>query len=187
LAKIQDLAEHSETRETPKLFTVELREDDPAKCTSAKMRKFNLAKQTKLAAIREQSIVLNPFASIVILKTDSSIYTLGGLVVIDCSWVNAGTVFDRRLKGQQRRLPALMAGNPTNYSKLNSLSSLEAAAASLYIMDYKKISTRLLSLYKWGGTFLSLNENALIDYSAASSQEEINRIELEYFPRNITY
>ncbi len=174
--------DNSEHTVVPKLFTIELREDDPAKCTSAKMTKFHLARSIRPSKISDASVVLNPFAAEVLLRTDRSNTIRGGLVVIDCSWVNASPTFKRRFNGNQRRLPALMAGNPTNYSKLNSLSSLEAASAALYIMDFPEFSRRLLSLYKWGDTFLSLNQNALIDYSNASSQEEIKRIELDYFP-----
>ena len=167
----------------PKLFTIELREDDPAKCTSAKMTKFHLARSIRTNQISKDSIVLDPFAPEILTKNDQVIGLKGGLVVIDCSWVNAIRVFKRRVNGNKRRLPALMAGNPTNYSKLNSLSSLEASAASLYIMDFQDFAKRLLSLYKWGDTFLSLNVDALIDYSKASSQEEIRNIELDYFPQ----
>ena len=74
-----------------------------------------------------------------------------------------------------------MAGNPTNYSKLNSLSSLEAAAAALYIAHFEDYAKRFLSLYKWGSTFLTLNQDALKDYANASSQQEILDLEKDYF------
>jgi pre-rRNA-processing protein TSR3 len=167
----------------PKLFTVEFREDDPVKCTSAKMTKFHLAKSIRLNQISSNSVVLNPFAPNILLTTDRNQVLHGGLVVIDCSWVTASSTFKKRINGSQRRLPSLLAGNPTNYSKLNSLSSLEAAAASLYILDFQDFAKRLLSLYKWGNTFFSLNENALNDYSKTESQEEIRRLELDYFPQ----
>lgn len=170
-------------RNIPRLFTIELREDDPAKCTSAKMSKFHLARSIRPSQIRAESIVLNPYGSNILLKNDRVLVGREGLVVVDCSWVNASATFRKRFKGLQRRLPVLMAGNPTNYSKLNSLSSLEAAAAALYITDFCDLSRRLLSLYKWGETFLSLNSDALNDYSKASSLEEIQRIELDYFPQ----
>ncbi len=167
----------------PAIFTVELREDDPAKCTSAKMRKFHLARSIPLTKISRESIVLNPFALETLSNSDRSSALRGGIVVIDCSWVKASNTFKGRLKGYQRRLPTLMAGNPTNYSKLNSLSSLEAASAAMYILGFHSLSERLLSLYKWGETFHSLNINALNDYSAATSQEELGRIETDYFPQ----
>jgi len=168
----------------PVLFTIELREDDPAKCTSAKMTKFRLARSIRPNQISNESIVLNPFAQEILQKSDRALALRGGLVVVDCSWVNASSRFGKKsFKGHQRRLPALMAGNPTNYSKINSLSSLEAAAAAMYLMDFRDFSERLLSLYKWGGTFLSLNENALNDYSAAKSRDELRQLELDYFPQ----
>jgi len=150
------------------------------------MTKFHLAKSIRLQSIPESSIVLNPFAPDILFKQDRQIVLDGGLVVIDCSWVNATAQFKRKLKGYPRRLPALMAGNPTNYSKLNSLSSLEAASAALYITNFPDFAKRLLSLYKWGGTFLSLNADALTDYSNAKSQDEIKALELDYFPQTRT-
>src|SRR5579872_1823919 len=113
----------------PKLMTVEYREDDPAKCTSAKMAKFRLARSITLNQIPSRSIVLNPFAPEALLNSDATAIQQTGLVVIDCSWVNATPHFKRKIGGIQRRLPALMAGNPTNYSKVGALSSLEASAA----------------------------------------------------------
>lgn len=172
------------SHQDPRLFTVELREDDPAKCTSAKMTKFHLARSIRPNRISSQSIVLNPYAEEILQRSDRAIALRGGLVVVDCSWVNASSMFrNRRFNGQQRRLPALMAGNPTNYSKVNSLSSLEAAAAAMYLLDFREYSERLLSLYKWGDTFLSLNENALNDYSNAKTQDELRQLELDYFPK----
>jgi len=173
----------SEREELPKIFTVEFREDDPAKCTSAKTRKFQLARSIRPNQIARDSIVLSPFAPEIVSKDDRALSLSGGIVVIDCSWVNSISTFKRRLNGIPRRLPVLMAGNPTNYTKLNSLSSIEATAAALYIIDFRVFSERLLSLYKWGGTFLSLNLDALNDYSLATGQEEIKKIELDYFPQ----
>lgn len=166
----------------PKLYTIELHQDDPAKCTSAKMRKMGFSHAITSHRIGRNSLVLNPFAETTLLKADSSIVDIHGLVVIDCSWVNAVEVFRRRIKGTQRKLPVLLAGNPVNYSKRSSLSSLEATAASLYIMGYFELSHRLLSLYKWGETFLTLNREPLDEYAKAESVTEINEIERSYFP-----
>jgi pre-rRNA-processing protein TSR3 len=167
----------------PRIFAVELREDDPAKCTSAKMIRFHLASPLPLSHISREAIVLNPFSPEVLLNSDRTTALRGGFVIIDCSWAKATGTFKRSLKGHQRRLPTLMAGNPTNYSKLNSLSSVEAASATAYILGFRNLSERLLSLYKWGETFFSLNSNALIDYSLASGQDEMKKIEADYFPQ----
>ena len=170
--------------EAPKLFTVEMREDDPAKCTSAKMSKFRLARAIRLNQIPSGAIILNPFSPETILNQDKASIQTRGLVVIDCSWVNAASRFkEKQMNGIQRRLPALLAGNPTNYAKIGALSSLEACAAALFITGFHAYAEKLLSLYKWGPTFLSLNSYALNDYEKAKSQNEIEELELDYFQR----
>lgn len=168
----------------PRLYILELKQDDPAKNTSAKMKKFGLARSTSASRIPRNSIVLNPFAEEVILPSDRNSLITYGLVVIDCSWVHATEVFGHHFKGVQRKLPALIAGNPTNYSKLGSLSSLEAAAAALYVTNFQEDAKRILSLYKWGETFLTLNKDALEDYSKVETMSQMSEIEKSYFPRS---
>lgn len=169
----------------PRIFTLELRQDDPAKCTAAKMRKLGFARPITLSRIDKYSIVLNPFASKILLRHESENALKHGLVVIDCSWVKAPKVFEKKCSGVHRKLPALIAGNPTNYSKLWSLSSVEAAAASLYIMNFYVAAQRLLRIYKWGETFLTLNQAALDEYSQAESEDEIRELEKSYFPHSV--
>ena len=168
----------------PRILTFEMRQDDPAKCTSAKMRKFGFSRGTRRESIPRDSIVLNPAGETPVLRKDREIAQDHGLVVIDCSWNRAGPVFTQHFKGNQRKLPALLAGNPTNYSKLGSLSSLEAVAAALYIMGFKSYSERILSIYKWGPTFLSLNRDALEDYFKANNIVEVLELERAYFPES---
>jgi pre-rRNA-processing protein TSR3 len=167
----------------PHVFTLELHQDDPAKCTSAKMRKLGFARAVVPNRISRDAIILNPFAETTLLKSDGDNALKHGLVVIDCSWVKATGVFKRKYNGHHRKLPALIAGNPTNYAKLWSLSSVEAAAASLYIMNFYDAAQRLLNIYKWGDTFLSLNHAALDEYSQAENEQELRLIEKSYFPQ----
>jgi pre-rRNA-processing protein TSR3 len=175
----------TQVAKTPRIFTVELRQDDPAKCTSAKMRKFGLARQINRFGIPNSALVLNPGAERNIVATDREAALKAGLVVIDCSWNLAEGVFGSRFKGQQVKLPILLAGNPTNYSKASSLSSVEAVAAALYILNFKDAARKYLALYKWGETFLTLNFEPLEDYSKAESEDQIISLEREYFPRRI--
>ncbi|MDH2901426.1 MAG: DUF367 family protein [archaeon] len=165
----------------PGIFTYEMRQDDPAKCTSAKMRKFGIARKISKEHIAQDAIVLNPLAESIILNKDREMASRFGIVVIDCSWNLAENAFKIRFRGLQRKLPALLAGNPTNYAKLARLSSVEAVAAALYIMDYKDLSEKILSIYKWGPTFLSLNHDPLEEYSKARDNEELLEIEKMYF------
>lgn len=171
---------------SPRIFTLEFHQDDPAKNTSAKMRKFGFASPIRKERISMNSIVLNPSALIVVSKQDRVTAQRHGLVVIDCSWSLVDSVFALHFKGIQRKLPALLAGNPTNYAKLGKLSSIEAVAASLYIMDFKHLAEKILSIYKWGPTFLSLNHDSLEDYSRAGSIEEIVKLEKSYFPQAVS-
>lgn len=146
------------------------------------MRRMGFAKRVSSGHISKRSLVLNPAAETVLLKSDRSNMLSGGLVVIDCSWSHAQDVFERRFRGVQRRLPALLAGNPTNYAVIGSLTSLEAVSACLYIAGFKDQAERFLAIYKWGQTFLTLNGDVLNDYSNAKSLEEVREIEISYFP-----
>jgi pre-rRNA-processing protein TSR3 len=172
--------------EFPRILTLELRQDDPSKCTSAKMVKFGIAKRigTK-GMIPRDALVLSPSARRYVLPSDRERAIRFGLVVIDCSWNLASGVFATHFKGEQRRLPALMAGNPTNYSKIGVLSSIEAVSGSLYILGFKAGALKILSLYKWGQTFLTLNHDPLEEYSSAETNEKIAELENSYFPESV--
>jgi pre-rRNA-processing protein TSR3 len=174
--------ENNPQQRVPRIFTLELRQDDPAKCTSAKMRKFGFARSISRSGIPSESIVLNPTAESTLIPTDRDQASRHGLTVIDCSWNLSAGIFDQRFRGEQRKLPILLAGNPTNYAKQGRLSSIEAVAGALYILNFKELAGRLLSLYKWGNTFLTLNQDLLEEYSKAKDAGEIKRTELEFFP-----
>jgi pre-rRNA-processing protein TSR3 len=161
------------------ILIIDYGQDDPGKCTAKKMVKMGLATEVSRKFHAASSIlVLNPFAEITLSPVDKD---SKGILDIDCSWVFARDVFHRKLGGKHRRLPSLLAGNPTNYSKLGMLSSLEAVAASLYILGEKEDAKRFLSIYKWGPTFLTLNADPLEEYSQANSEDEVRDLEREFF------
>jgi len=158
-----------------------LRQDDPFKCTAAKLAKFRLAEPVRF--IRKSSIVLNPFSKAPVMKKDTEI--ADSVCAIDCSWERVDEVLkSQRLvaHGIGRRLPAMLAANPTNYSKLGKLSSAEALAGALYILGEKVQAIAIMDKFKWGHTFLELNSNLLEDYASAETEEQVAQIELEYFP-----
>jgi len=162
-----------------RLHVLLLKQDDPHKCTAAKLAKFGLANTIfRFRQIPSKSLVLNPTAARVILPIDG---TIRDLVAIDCSWEKAETELRRGIPGLARRLPTLLAANPTNYAKKHKLSSVEALAAAAYIMGRDEIADKLLSLFKWGNTFLTLNKELLEAYSSASSEEELSKIEGDFF------
>ncbi|HXV46397.1 MAG TPA: DUF367 family protein [Nitrososphaera sp.] len=159
-----------------------LRQDDPFKCTAAKLAKFRLAEPVR--SIHRSSIVLNPFSKTPVTKNDLAI--ADSVCAIDCSWERADEVLkSQRLvsRGIGRRLPAMLAANPTNYAKLGKLSSAEALAGALYILGEKELAAELMDKFKWGHTFLELNASLLEDYANAESEEQIEQLEKEYFPQ----
>ena len=161
-----------------------LHQDDPFRCTAAKLVRFRLAVSVKF--ISRTTIVLDPFSEHTVLRRDQTV--ADALCAIDCSWERADEILKRRHltdRGISRRLPALLAANPINYAKLGKLSSVEALAAALYILNEKELAVRMMDKFKWGHTFLQLNANLLDDYAAAETEEQVFKLEEEYFPQMI--
>jgi len=151
-------------------------QDDPKKCTAAKLVRFNLAK--KITSISKNALTLNPFANQTLLNSDKN--NIRSITGIDCSWNFADQTFVKKFGGISRRLPYLLAGNSVNFSKLGKLTTVEAIAASLYLLGFENQSTELLDKFKWGHTFLDLNKNLLNDYQNATSERQIQNIAKEY-------
>ena len=151
-------------------------QDDPKKCTAAKLVRFNLAK--KISNVSRNTLTLNPFADNVLLNSDKK--NINSITAVDCSWNHAGQTFVKKFSGFSRKLPYLLAGNPVNYSKLGKLTTVEAISASLYLLGFENQSAELLSKFNWGHTFLDLNKNLLNDYQNAISQKQIADIAKEY-------
>ena len=98
----------------PKIYCLHYRECDPKKCTALKLKKFNLLKIIK--KIKGNSIILNPFARTELTIDDRKIIIRSGLTVIDCSW-NKLLDLKKFNLGVSRKLPPLLAANPTSYGK----------------------------------------------------------------------
>ena len=152
------------------------KQDDPKKCTAAKLVKFKLATSVRTTSLN--TILLDPFAKRTILRDDRLL--ADSITGIDCSWEHAEKTFKKKFTGIARKLPPLLAGNPLNYSKLNKLTTVEAIAGAAFILGFEDLADELLDKFKWGHTFYELNRNLLEDYSKANSEEEINSIMKEY-------
>ena len=151
-------------------------QDDPKKCTAAKLIRFGLAR--KISNIKSKTLLLNPFSQKILLnKEKASVQSITG---IDCSWNKAQEVFQNGFIGISRKLPPLLAGNPVNYSKMTKLTTVEALAGAAYILGKEEICFTLLAKFNWGHTFLELNENLLKDYQHANSEEKIISIVTDY-------
>ena len=159
-----------------KLQVLMFYQDDPKKCTAAKMVKFGLAHNIK--KIGTKGLVLDPFSEKTLLPKDKTL--INSIIGIDCSWNLAEQAFSKKFSGIKRKLPPLLAGNPVNYSKLNKLTTAEAIAASLFILGFKEQAMQLLDKFKWGHTFYELNQNLLEEYSKIETEEQIQSILKDY-------
>ncbi len=151
-------------------------QDDPKKCTAAKLVRFGLA--NKVTTIRSKTILLHPFSTNTLMNKEKN--EIRSITAVDCSWNRAEKMFEKKYSGIPRKLPPLLAGNPVNYSKINKLTTVEALASAAFILGNEKLCSDLLAKFNWGHTFLELNENLLKDYQNAQSEDDVNSIITEY-------
>ena len=147
-------------------------QDDPKKCTAAKLIKFGLAK--KITKSQSKTVLLHPYSEKTLFNHEKSLFN--SITGIDCSWTLAEQVFQKDFAGISRKLPPLLAGNPVNYSKINKLTTVEAIAGAAFILGDEMLSQHLLEKFNWGHTFLELNQNLLQDYKKAESEGEVIEI-----------
>ena len=175
-------------------------QDDPKKCTAARLLKAGIARRTKSTS-GSRKIILNPYSEQILIPSDRRI--AGSIVGIDCSWRLAQSEFAQAAGGMgasttadhaqatatkntayrqksSRSLPPLLAGNPVNYSKVGMMTTAEAISAALFIMGYDVQGHGILGRFKWGHTFYDLNCNILAEYAKMSKQEDVARIAAEY-------
>ena len=118
--------------------------------------------------------MLVPTSKKAISREDAEIIEKCGLAVLDLSWKATGDKFPKSIrKSKSRALPFLLAANPVNYGRPFILSSVEALAASLIIIGHREQAEQLLSKFKWGQTFLTLNKEPLEDYEKAMTSAEV--------------
>ncbi|MFX1380593.1 MAG: DUF367 family protein [Promethearchaeota archaeon] len=145
-------------RDRPELYCLNYRECDPKKCTGYKLSRLNLLKIIyRIDKNLKNCIILNPFASNELSDLDRFLISKFGLIVIDCSWGNIMNLKNLKFKNG-RKLPPLIAANPTNYGKWEKLSSAEALAAALYITNFPDKADLILSKFSWGNTFKKINK-----------------------------
>ena len=163
-----------------RLYVLHLNEDDPKKCTAKKLGRFGYAKLTsQMRLIPSGSLVLSPFTQRVLSPADRRTAERQGITAVDCSWKNARETF-YKLRGNFRRLPFLVAVNPTNFGHPYQLSSAEALAAALYILGYREQARKIMSIFKWGPNFFIVNQEPLELYSQCKNWEEVVEREKEF-------
>ena len=169
-------------KEKIKLIIYHTNEDDPKKCTARKLNRFGFADIiTDIKKTPRNAVLLNPFAKKSISKEDLVIAKKNGILAVDCSWKNAETCFDFLNKRcEARALPFVIAVNPVNYGKPFKLTTLEAFAASLYILGETAHASNILKIYNWASQFIELNKEPLEDYRKAKNSAEIIEIMKQY-------
>ncbi|MFX1491023.1 MAG: DUF367 family protein [Promethearchaeota archaeon] len=167
----------------PQILVLRLPGCDPKKCSALKLARYGLVRLLRSPRqIRGRPIILNPFASRAFSADDRVQAEKKGILILDCSWKDATEKFQNRLRGEPRCLPYLVAANPVNYGKVGKLSTVEAAAAALFILGYPTDAESLLKLFKWGPHFLDLNADPLSDYQSAANSQEIVKRQRAYMP-----
>ncbi|KJE49087.1 ribosome biogenesis protein [Acidiplasma aeolicum] len=162
-----------------RIYYVYLKQDDPKKSTMKKLEHYGLAIKIRANMIGKK-LVLTPYSDTYLLNSDSFIYTNYGICLIDGSWNLIDTIKNLRVKNA-RRLPLLLPVNPVNYGKPGKLSSLEALAASLYIMGYPDAAFEVLSKYSWAQNFIIINMEPLEEYKKCKNNEECRDAEKLFF------
>jgi len=162
-------------RLTTKLFVVHLHEDDPKKCTARKLKKFKIVEFVLKPPRR--SLILTPFARKILCPQDHDIVKKYGITAIDASWKKIQGI-EKYTRGNARRLPYLIAVNPTNYGKPYKLSTAEAIAATLFILKFKEAAFFVLSKFKWGPNFFHINKKYLDVYLNIRDYNEMVRWDL---------
>jgi len=147
---------------------------DPKKCTALKLKRHGLIRLVlQIKFLPKRGIVLNPFSEIAFSPADRNRIEDFGLAALDFSWEHAEKPLIKKVRGTARCLPFLVAGNPVNFGVPTKLSTAEALAAALYIARFKEEAYRLLSVFKWGHTFIEINKERLESYAEAKDSAAI--------------
>lgn len=152
-------------------------DDDPEKCTARKLGRFDLADLHRSDRATPYGIVLNPHAERALSPADRA--ESDRLVALDCSWETAGEALFS-MSGIHRALPFLVAANPVNYGRPFRLTTVEALAAGLAILGERDRAEGILSKFRWGHTFLELNEEPLRRYADCADSTEVVAVQSEY-------
>ena len=163
---------------------------DKRKCTSVRIKEsqqklpFKLVWSEHRSRIRKNSIVLTPNSSTYLSHNDRELVEKVGLTILDCSWKQGDKYLKEWTFANGRILPPLIAGNPVNYGKWQTLTSLEALASSFFIIGLREECFSLLELYNWGKTFFDINKKLLEQYKVITTKDEIIEVYKEFIYRN---
>lgn len=160
------------------IYYADLFQDDPKKSTMKKLHRFSLATRIEVRSLQRHT-VLRADSDHVILPKDRQLLQRRGLCIIEGSW-KSGMLLEQIRTEHSRKLPILLAANPVNYGKFNTLSSVEAVCAALYITGFRDQAEYIISKFGWGHTFIETNREILDSYARASNIQDIENIYREF-------
>ncbi len=164
----------------PHVLIYHARQCDPKKCTGIRLGKLGKASVIHdFRKISRGALVLNPVSEIALSPSDRENILNSGLAALDCSWKRAEEIFQMTYYGEQRALPYLLAANPINTYKPIKLSTAEALAAALYITGFKEEAYDVMSIFKWGPSFLTLNKEWLDDYAKCQNSTDVVKVQAD--------
>lgn len=174
------ISEMPDSKKIPRILIYHANQCDPKKCTG-----IRLGRQKRAEIIRDlrksprSAVVLNPVSETALSREDRENILHSGLVALDCSWKQAEEIFQASKYGSQRALPYLLAANPINTYKPVKLSTAEALAAGLFIVGFSTQAKDIMSVFKWGHSFLTLNEEWLNAYAECETSTQVVEVQKE--------
>ena len=153
---------------------------DKKRCSGTKLVRCRLVSELRLGK-PWAGVVLSPMGTRSVSREDRSLIESKGVAVVDCSWNRLDEVPFGRIKGHAPRLlPWLLAANPVNYGKPCKLSCAEAFAAALTICGFRDAAEAVMSKFKWGHSFFSLNGELLDRYAACETAPAVIAAQTAY-------
>ncbi|MHA1906087.1 MAG: DUF367 family protein [Candidatus Thorarchaeota archaeon] len=170
----------SEGKPASRVLIYHANQCDPSKCTGTRLGRFRKAEIVReMRRTPRGAVVLNPVSETALSPADRFDIQRSGLVALDCSWKQAEDIFRKSRHGEQRALPYLLAANPINTYKPVKLSTAEAIAAALYIVGFPEHAEDVMSIFKWGSSFITLNKEWLDAYAECTSSTEVVTVQTE--------
>ena len=173
------------------LHIIHLEQDDPKKCTARKLEKFGHAiLHTNIRKSPKRGFLLDPKAGILLGPDDRNTIERGAsIVALDCSWKQIDSSLEyieqnTRLEG--RTVPCVLAANPVSWGKPGRLSTSEALALSLVLLDRWGQAREIMKPFRFAESFFELNAEPLEAYSKAKSNSELAELQWEFFDKPVS-
>lgn len=172
---MSDESQHSENEGVKlgvRLSMFEFNQNDPKRDSGMKLCRLGLARSFKPGAVFK-GILLSAEAHKTLSPADAPQAAEKGFGAVNCSWNRLEEVEASRLRGTPRKLPFLVAANPTNYGKPFKLNTAEALVASLAICGFRHDAERVAAKYSWGAEFFKINGDLIDRYSKCPDEYSV--------------